>query len=71
MLCGPMPKKPREKNGVPIFTSERPFIGIRVEDDACFAESAEALRAAAAASEAAAVEGGFTKVNSRWVRDGI
>ena len=71
VLCGPMPKKPREKNGVPIFTSEKPFKGIRVEGDACFAESAEALRAAAAASEAAALEGGFTKVSSRWVRDGI
>lgn len=71
VLCGPMPKKPREKNGVPIFTSERPFKGIRVEGEICVAESAEALRAAAAASEAAAQEAGFTKVTSRWVRDGV
>lgn len=71
VMCGPMPKKPREKNGIPIFTSDKPFKGIRVEGDMCMAESAEALRAAAAASETVAQEAGFTKVTSRWVRDKI
>jgi hypothetical protein len=71
VLCGPMPKKPREKDGVPIFTSDRPFKGIRVDGEICLAESAEALRAAAAASEVAAQEGGFTKVTSRWIRGAV
>lgn len=71
VLCGPMPKKPREKNGVPNFTTDRPFKGIKLEGEACLAQSADALRGAAAASESAAQEGGFTKVLSRWVRDGV
>ncbi|HEX4846954.1 MAG TPA: hypothetical protein VFV30_02325 [Novosphingobium sp.] len=71
VLCGPMPKKPREKNGVPIFTSDRPYKGIRVKDEFCMAESAAALRAAAVSSEVAAKEGGFTIVTSRWIRDGL
>lgn len=71
VMCGPMPKAPRKVNGQPEFTSDRPFKGIRVDGNACYAASIEALRGAATASETVAQEAGFAKAQSRWVRSGI
>lgn len=71
VLCGPAPKAPRQVNGKPVFTSEKPFKGIKAEGDACVATDVDSLRGAAAASEKVSLEAGFTKVYSRWVRDGI
>lgn len=56
---------------MPVFTSEKPFSAIRAQDDMCLAESAEALRHAAAKHEKAAQEGGFAKISGRLVRDTI
>ncbi|MFM5949816.1 MAG: hypothetical protein ACKOPM_11410 [Novosphingobium sp.] len=71
ILCGPMPAKPKKRNGVPNFTTDRPFKGIRIDGEACVAGDVAALRGAAVQSEVAAGEGGFTFVTSRWIRDGL
>jgi hypothetical protein len=72
ILCGPMPAKPKKgANGMPQLMTDRPYKGIRIERDMCLAEDVAALRNAAAQSEAAAGEAGFTKVTSRWVRDSL
>lgn len=70
-MCGPLPKKPTGKNQLSAFTSDRPFNGIRIEKDNCVAESVEALRGAAAASEGAAQEAGMTKTSVRWIRPAV
>lgn len=71
VLCGPMPEKPTGKNFASALNSDKPFKGIKVENDACVAESADALRGAAAASEALAVKPGASKVTSRWIRAAV
>lgn len=71
VLCGPMPEKPNGKNFASAFNSDKPFKGIKVEKDVCVAESAEALRDAAAVSEAITVKSATGKVTSRWVRAAV
>lgn len=72
ILCGPMPAKPKKMaDGMPRLMTDRPYKGIRIERDMCFAEDVPALHNAAAQSEVAAGEAGFTKVTSRWIRPEI
>lgn len=69
VLCGPMPKNSKDKNGKPNFTTNQPFAGLTVVEAVCTAKDPAALRSAAAQSEGLAQAAGFTIITSRWVGD--
>ena len=70
VLCGPMPKNPKDKNGKPNFTTDQPFAGLTVVEAVCIAKDPAALRSAAAQSEGVAQAAGFAIITSRWISDG-
>ena len=69
VLCGPMPKNPKDKNGKANFITDQPFAGLTVAEAVCTAKNPAALRNAAAQSEGVAQAAGFAIVLSRWISD--
>ncbi len=70
--CGPMDARPRKPGSTPRpqTVTRRPFPGLKVEGSNCTAANAEALRAAARASESLAGNDRSAPVIGRWVRGG-
>lgn len=72
VLCGPMPKNPKKSSeGMPSFTTDKPFKGLVIKEGACFASSVDALVNAARQSEAIAQSEGFSTIDSRWIRASV
>lgn len=71
VMCGPMPRNAKGKDGRPKFVTERPFAGLTVSEGACLAKDQAALRNAAAQSQGVAQAASFAVVTSRWVSDGM
>lgn len=70
VMCGPLPRNAKGKDGKPIFVTDRPFAGLTVAEGACTARDPGALRSAAAQSESVAQAAGFAIISSRWINDG-
>lgn len=70
VLCGPLPRNTKSKDGKPIFVTDRPFAGLVVAEGACTAKDPAALRNAVMQSEGIAQAAGFAIITSRWISDG-
>jgi hypothetical protein len=67
--CGPWPTQAEsDRMGKKVAT--KPFPGLHVVDEDCVAESENALREAAKASEAVTSSMHFGPIEAHWVRDG-
>lgn len=71
ILCGPLPKNRKGKDGKPIFETDQPFAGLTLVEGRCTAKDTAALRNAAAQSEGVAQAAGFAIISSRWISNGV
>jgi hypothetical protein len=71
VMCGPLPKNTKSKDGKPIFVTDQPFAGLTLDDGRCTAQDPAALRGAAAQSEGVAQASGFAIITSRWISDEV
>lgn len=70
VMCGPLPKNTKGKDGKPIFVTDRPFAGLVVAEGVCTGQNLAALLNAAAQSEGIAQAAGFAIMSSRWISNG-
>lgn len=69
VVCGPWPTQEQSDRAGGKVVTASPFSGLHIVNDNCTAESVDALREAAKASEAIAIKMHFGPQEAHWVRD--